>query len=118
MFVRWKKKRRTNRRGKEENILEAVLVENHRINGTVRQRYIKSLAVIREESLQYRIPRQIFLQKVSQKLDSLGIEKEERENIFAAFGKKIPELSADASQPDRSFLVRESLKVLTRNTRG
>ena len=116
MFIRWKTKRRTNRRGKEYTILEAALVENHRISGEVRQKYIKSLAVIREECLLYPIPRRIFLQKVSQKLESRGIERDERESILATFSRKIPELSPDDPMLDRSFPVRESLKVLTRNT--
>jgi len=109
MFIRWeKRKRKVKRLGEEPKItLYAVLVANYRKGGRVHQRVIKKLALIRQEYLQYPIPTQIFWEKMSQKLEGLGIEKEKREDILANFSKKITESSAEDSQSDRSSLVRE-----------
>jgi len=43
-------------------------------------------------------------------MESIGIDKDERESILVAFSKKLPELSCGDLQSDRSVYVREWLE--------
>ena len=127
MFIRVKKRKLKTRgyykKGKrlyrEPGItLYAVLVENYRKDGRVHQRHIRALALIRQEQFLFPHVRRAFLEKVAQKLEGLGIETHERENIMARFSKKIAGFSADDSEPDDSLDLGEALARPNTDARG
>src|SRR5689334_12801076 len=91
MFVRWKKRCLSHRSWEPQHCaLYAVLVENRRVDGHVRQKVIRHLASIREKHLDAVAHRESFWQSVDWNLDDLNIEPGVREELESNLAGKVP----------------------------
>ena len=91
VFVRWKR-RKTKRWG---GSLYAVLVENKREGGRVRQRVVKHLAHIHTAHLSSVGERARFWEQVDARLAGLGLPEEARQSIAAKLEQTVPRPSAE-----------------------
>ena len=110
MYVRWNKRKRfkSGWRKKEGHYLSAVLVESHRVNGTPRQKIIKFLGSIGEESLHRVFRCQDFWAAAEKNLASLGLSAEDQQKIIASIEKVVPKPSEDDLNRERE----EGFRVL------
>lgn len=87
MFVRWKK--RDLRRG-GGRVLYAVVVENHRLDGKVRQKVLKHLATIKERRVDAVAHQEYFWQRVDWCLEEMQIEPAVRQEIEVTLAATVP----------------------------
>ena len=97
MFVRWKKRTRRRRNGwteegkpRHDRSLYAVLVENRRERGTVRQKVIKHLAHIGEPYLDAPAHQRYFWQRVDDHLDEMLFDPQVRGQIESKLLTVVP----------------------------
>jgi hypothetical protein len=110
MYIRWNRRKRTKTgwRKKPGCYLTAVAVENHRVNGSPRQRVIKSIGSIGEERLGKIYDRKKFWETVERNLHSISISDGDKEKIISSIAKVVPKPSEDEIERD----LQESIQLL------
>ena len=95
MFVRWKRRkpRSVDGASKRGDSLDAVVVENYREGGKVRQRVICHLGVVHEKARNETRDRFLFWRWTAPKLNKLNLKPDARTRIEAQLSAKIPKMN-------------------------
>lgn len=95
MFVRWKKRKCTGRHRSEfiNYNLDAVLVENYREDGKVKQRFIKHLGSFGDNGSPHE--KGYFWDQVTKRLDNMNLDEPERSKIEQSILKRVPKLTKE-----------------------
>jgi len=91
MFVRWKR-RKLKKRGPDWQVgyaLSAVLVQSERVDGKVRQRFVKHLGSIKDWGLTWQGPRLGFWETAEKALDELDLDPATRQRIEAKLAETV-----------------------------
>ena len=109
MYVRWNRHKRAT--GKE-NYIYAVLVESHRVAGKPRQRTIKYLGGIRENT-PYASHRESFWKEAEKKLYEAGLVPEAREKVILKMKTVVPRPSEEDVEKEREEINRRTKELLS-----
>lgn len=94
MYLRWKKRRLSHDEGSDRtHSLSAVLVENQRVNGKPRQRYIRHLATIQCHQLADPRWRSVFWTSAERRLADVAIDPALREKVTARLAEVVKPLN-------------------------
>ncbi len=92
MFVRWKKRKLAGEGtpGVENISLYAVLVENHRIDGKIRQKVVRYLGYINEARINDQLHQRRFWQQVDQNMQGLQLNRAEQLSLAGKIMELVP----------------------------
>jgi hypothetical protein len=119
MYVRWNRRKRFKPgwREKEGDYLSAVLVKSSRIEGVPRQKVIKWLGSISEDSLQHISIRREFWVTVEKNLALVELSAEESHKVIASIGKVVPKPSEKELEKDHADRIRRLKEIWERLSR-
>lgn len=109
MYVRWNRYKRAT--GNEDYIY-AVLVESHRVDGRPRQRTIKYLGGI-SENTPYASHRENFWKEAEKKINEIGLVPEAREKLTLKMKTVIPRPSEEDVEKEREERSRRTKELLS-----
>ena len=91
MYIRWKKNIRKKTKADFSNVTFcAVILENKRQDGKVKQKFLKYLGSIRENRIDSATSRTLFWKKASKNLDTLELSKENKASIIKKMLQVVP----------------------------
>ena len=108
MYVRWNRRKRTKTgwRAKKGDYISAVLVESIRVNGKPRQKIIKFLGSIGEDSLNRVFHRRDFWNTSEKNLSALDLSDETMDKIITRLKEVVPRPSEEEIEQEMGKSIR------------